>query len=729
MKKRTNLTILPVFAILFTFVSTANANLPGSGTEADPYLIQSLVDFDEFAGDPNYWDDNIRLETDVNLAGKTYTTTAVIAPDTNNSNWDFDGTPFSGAFDGNDHVISNLELSAPDSYNIGLFGFIDSGGSVKNLGIEDANLVGAFYESGTLVGFNKGFIHNCYGKGSVKGSGGLVGYNYAGTVSGCYFTGSVEGIGGLAGNNDYGNIFNCHFSGDVKGSGGLVGNNVGGIILNCYVEGNIISNWEEVGGLVGNNNWGWIGDDAWIGTIANCYAIGSVQGNASCVGGLVGKNSCAIGASYAENSVVGDEKVGGLVGENVWEIGNCYATGLVDGNDMVGGLVGFDAYGWSDIHNCYSTGVVTGDSNVGGLIGLDERGLIDSNCFWDVDTSGLTISDGGLGKTTLQMKDPNTFIEAGWNFERPVWMICGQDYPKLVWNYPNINGDERIDFADYSEITSFWLASDCGICGGTDLTGDRNVDMNDLMVLVESWIEEDKISDHVFAVGISMGWDYDDADDPDDTKYDFEFEVRTDHKVEKIEFLAPSGSSFEIPKTVLQLYEVTDGEVETYWEYDGDEFEWFYDAEFTNSNSLSTYDDGEYTITVYYDNGRQEQTTVWFGIPDTSDFLPQPTQEPTLVSPTYGESVSSPVTMSWLPCTDPNAGYIWLDLEHESYEQELEYDFPVSVTGLGDPIELSTGIWWAILGFEISYETQDSNGINIEVEKYSESDYEFTVEP
>jgi len=78
------------------FINTALA-LEGSGTQEDPWLIQSLEDFNDFAADPNYWDDYTRLQTDVNLAGLTYTT-AVIAPDTNSSASRFQGTAFTGVF-------------------------------------------------------------------------------------------------------------------------------------------------------------------------------------------------------------------------------------------------------------------------------------------------------------------------------------------------------------------------------------------------------------------------------------------------------------------------------------------------------------------------------------------------------------------------------------------------------------------------------------------------------
>ena len=50
------ITILLVVCCLMTFgicVNTAAA-LPGSGTRQDPWLIESLGDFDEFAADYNY---------------------------------------------------------------------------------------------------------------------------------------------------------------------------------------------------------------------------------------------------------------------------------------------------------------------------------------------------------------------------------------------------------------------------------------------------------------------------------------------------------------------------------------------------------------------------------------------------------------------------------------------------------------------------------------------------
>jgi hypothetical protein len=100
LRRITTLLIISCLLTVGLCVNTAAA-LPGSGTQADPWRIESLADFDEFAADPSYWAwaGYTRLETDVNLAGRTYST-AVIAPDIDNSNVDFDGTAFTGVFDG-----------------------------------------------------------------------------------------------------------------------------------------------------------------------------------------------------------------------------------------------------------------------------------------------------------------------------------------------------------------------------------------------------------------------------------------------------------------------------------------------------------------------------------------------------------------------------------------------------------------------------------------------------
>ena len=146
----------------------------GDGSQANPYLIENLNDFDRFAADPAYWAAGVhtKLMTDIDLGGRTYTT-AVIAPDTDTggSVSSFVGTAFSGVFDGNDLTVGNLTVENGNDY-IGLFGEINSGAEVNNLGVVDVNVFGGGFEVGALSGRNMGSISNCYSTGVVSGGDG-----------------------------------------------------------------------------------------------------------------------------------------------------------------------------------------------------------------------------------------------------------------------------------------------------------------------------------------------------------------------------------------------------------------------------------------------------------------------------------------------------------------------------------------------------------------------------
>ncbi len=193
--------------------------------------------------------------------------------------------------------------------------------------------------------------------------------------------------------------------------GSLVGHMRTGVITGCYVEGGSVGGSSNVGGLVGFQDYG---------TITDCYTTVSVSGDTS-AGGLVGSNNCwcRISNCYSTASVSGKEYVGGLVGLNRGTIANCYVQGgSVLGSNIVGGFVGSN--GWpqlpmarpyppGEITNCYSTASVSGNNHVGGLVGRQGYGRVTAS-FWDIETSGQTISDGGTGKTTAEMQTASTFF-------------------------------------------------------------------------------------------------------------------------------------------------------------------------------------------------------------------------------------------------------------------------------------------------------------------------------
>ena len=443
LRRITNPLLIYCLVTLVLCVHTAAA-LPGSGTQQDPFRIESIADFDEFAADPNYWSGFTRLETDVNLAGRTYTT-AVIAPDVDNSNNYFEGTPFTGVFDGNAHKIIGLTIDGGANDYLGLFGFLGRDSEVRNLRLEGGSVSGRSYVGG-LVGSNVDTISKCYSTGYVNGTGwcigGLAGVN-VGIITNCYSTSSVTGISSV---------------------GGLVGENFKGTISTCYSSGSVNGYW-YVGGLMGLLD---------MGSVSNCYSTSDVNGSDR-VGGLVGWNLRNVSNSYSTGSVSGNESVGGLVGYNVGIVSNCYSTGDVNGVEVVGGLVGGNGFFYpfvvlapGNIFNSYSTGKVQGVLSVGGLVGYNYYGDIEMS-FWDVETSGepnmcggqwhdATGCDPNCGKTTNEMKTIGTFTDAGWDFVE-IWGIGEQQtYPYLRFAPAgDLNYDKKVDLFDLAILGSHWL--------------------------------------------------------------------------------------------------------------------------------------------------------------------------------------------------------------------------------------------------------------------------------
>ncbi len=231
------------------------------------------------------------------------------------------------------------------------------------------------------------------------------------------------------------------------GAGGLTGWNAG-TVSNSYVEGEIEGE-NDIGGLIGYN-----GRD---GIVSNSYTRVNVSGHNS-VGGLVGDNSGGdILGSYATGSVSGERRVGGLVGENDGDIVSSYATANVTGRNQVGGLAGTGSY---IIENSYAIGPVQGERHVGGLVG--EEGTV-RHSYWNIETSGQSISDGGIGLSELDMtiatmpneSNPNRYI--GWDTTH--WHFGNtQQYPALRYvencehTGSNINLNEDTSVPDCGDL-------------------------------------------------------------------------------------------------------------------------------------------------------------------------------------------------------------------------------------------------------------------------------------
>ncbi|MCA1902277.1 MAG: hypothetical protein LDL53_08690 [Candidatus Hydrogenedens sp.] len=381
--------------------------------------ISNIEDLKNIGNDPFYpLDGKYKLTQDIDaLDTINWNDGAGFAPIGNDTN------PFTGVFDGRGHKIRNLYINRPSQDYVGLFGYVGEGGEVKNVGLENVQMVGSLIVGG-LVGWNEGTVSESYSTGSVAGNyyvGGLVGVNAEGAVVQSYSTGSVVGdfaVGGLVATNS-GAVVQSYSTGSASGGdyvGGLVGANAYAV-TQSYSTGSV-SGKQYVGGLVGYNEEG---------TVSQSYSTGSVSGS-DYLGGLVGMNfEGTVSQSYSMGSVEGVFGVGGLVGWNGGTVTQSYSTGSASGEDCVGGLVGATDYA---VKQSYSTGSVVGNSNVGGLIGYNDGGST-TQSYWDTETSGQNSSAGGEGKTTAEMKQKITYTN--WDFNC-VWNIEeGITYPYLRW--------------------------------------------------------------------------------------------------------------------------------------------------------------------------------------------------------------------------------------------------------------------------------------------------------
>ncbi len=292
---------------------------------------------------------------------------------------------FAGKFYGQGHTIAGLTIDRPTSSCNGLFGYT-IGAEIYDLQLNEVDIKG-YYSSGALAGLVQGgTVKNCHSSGSIKSEGW-----HAGGLMGHFGGGDTEAFPAIA--------QQCSSS--------------------CSVEAERVA-----GGLIGSLG---SSESSW-GKIEECFATGDIYALEFMAGGFIG------GFFYETTNMT---------------INNCYANG--DAKAFKGRASGFCArmvYG--TINNCYSTGhvsVVDGDSDLYGF--GDGYQVNASNCFWDIETSGVTEDAMGAEyATTAGMQSLPNYT--GWdivnkdNYEPAdpppyKWYLeDGNDYPRLWWEDPDI---------------------------------------------------------------------------------------------------------------------------------------------------------------------------------------------------------------------------------------------------------------------------------------------------
>jgi hypothetical protein len=265
------------------------ATYNGSGTSADPYEIDSLVDLQAIGKNDTTLGYHYELVADID-AGETNNWNGGKGFAPLGGNGDIFSS-FAGEFDGNNHSIDKLHIDRPSTPYIGLFGLASSSANVSNVRLTKVDVTGN-KTSGSLAGVNNGNISNVYVSGEVIVNGGR--------------------------------------------AGGVVGELFDGRISDAYSATTVTAKGEYVGGLVGWGKKVHINRSAATGTVT--------AQSSTAVGGLVGlmNTGSAVNDSYSSANVTGNESVGGLVGSGQAgaAVGTSYASGRVTGNSTVGGLLG-----------------------------------------------------------------------------------------------------------------------------------------------------------------------------------------------------------------------------------------------------------------------------------------------------------------------------------------------------------------------------------------------------
>jgi hypothetical protein len=309
----------------------------GAGTDVDPYVISTPADWRTLIATQNDWDKDFVLTADLDFVWEQL---KPVAEDGNPFSPGYQGTGFTGRFDGGGHYIRRVILDLGDESCVGLFAYVGLGGQILNLNLEDATVIG--YKSvGGLVGeCDYGVIANCSSKASVTGGmdvGGLVGGSILSQIVNCTSTSIVESAsdaGALLGQNVLGLIMGCQSDGTVTGQngiGGLVGWDDFGVIMNCRSMA-AVTGTSIVGGLVGADQ----------GYIVNSYSAGAVKGN-SIVGGLVGSSNGTVIASFWDTTTSGQIASDGGTGKTTalmqssktytdagWDVAGEQANGVCD---------------------------------------------------------------------------------------------------------------------------------------------------------------------------------------------------------------------------------------------------------------------------------------------------------------------------------------------------------------------------------------------------------------
>jgi hypothetical protein len=319
-------------------------NLSGSGTQSDPYLIDSAAKLNVIRQSLGSW---YKLSADIDLSDTVVWN--------HGQGWQpigDSGSPFTGVLDGNGKQLTNLVINRPLTDYTGFFSYTN-GAEISNLEIVGVHLLTQNY-SGCLAGSALGGTIE-----SVSLTGVMMVKDYSGGLIGRFDSGLLKSSRAQVTINNQTSLAMPSFVGGLVGvltSTGVIS----GTISECYSTGSIRAGW-HVGGIVGALSWGYVND------------------------------------SYSHMSIYGGRNIGGLAGiaggSNPGYINRCYATGLIElsaGGSFSGGVVGYLSDGSTMNHSFWdvqTTGIPNNTTNAGKTTAqMTYPGSLETYSAWDFDS-------------------------------------------------------------------------------------------------------------------------------------------------------------------------------------------------------------------------------------------------------------------------------------------------------------------------------------------------------
>ena len=276
--------------------------------------------------------------------------------------WQPIGGTFAATFEGNTYKISNLHVNRSGANTVqyaGLFGQLGSAASIDNLKLEEVSVTVATNAAATT---SPGAVY----------AGGIAG-DSAGDITASYVTGAVKAV--------QSDLTTASLTEGAAYAGGLVGNNTGDIAAS-FARGTTLAEQESATASL----------STYAGGLAGYHNTGSIQASYADVDAEAKTTATAASATLTAGGLVGHLEGGSITAS--------YSTGAPA-----------------------ATGGATPTSNTGGLAGFKKAtGPTVTNSYWDTDSSGITATGAGAGKTLSELQTPTAYgtgssIYANWNLD------------------------------------------------------------------------------------------------------------------------------------------------------------------------------------------------------------------------------------------------------------------------------------------------------------------------